>query len=197
MKNIILLLFISIFLPTSCQQKKDLQKENPSENKNIIDRFFIGEPKIINENFINSIQNEDGFTGYNTVEKSLDKLQKKYSNLKGEKNIQINNLKFSLKKSKENIILLNTIVNNKTIDLLKIYQNITDANFDDQKFGTLFYLEDGKYLWVLNVVLNKSEQAVTIISYKKYKISEVGKFINEKTYIENKSLQRVFQQFFN
>ncbi|UHO37035.1 hypothetical protein H5J24_14845 [Chryseobacterium capnotolerans] len=195
MKNLILILLISIFIPISCQQKKDIKQENTTENKNIIDSAFLGDPKIINENYINNIQSEEGFTGYNTIEKSLNKIQKNLSTLKGEKNFQINNLTFKLTKSK-NAVRLYTISNNKTIDSLKVYQNITDKQFDDQKFATLFYLEEGKYLWILNVVINTSEQVVSIVSYKKYKVSEDGKFLNENAYIENKSLQQLFQSFF-
>lgn len=191
-KLLILILFISI----SCQQKKEIKQENTTENKNIIDSVFLGDPKIINENYINNIQSEEGFTGYNTIEKSLNKIQKNFSTFNEEKIIQINNLTFKLKKNKRNEVRIYTISNNKTIDYLKVYQNITDKQFDDQKFATLFYLEEGKYLWILNAVINTSEQVVSIVSYKKYKVSEDGKFINENIYIENKSLQQLFQSFF-
>lgn len=191
-KLLILILFISI----SCQQKKEIKQENTTENKNIIDSVFLGDPKIINENYINNIQSEEGFTGYNTIEKSLNKIQKNLSTFNEEKIIQINNLTFKLKKNKRNEVRLYTISNNKIIESLKVYQNITDKQFDDQKFATLFYLEKGKYLWILNAVINTSEQVVSIVSYKKYKVSEDGKFINENIYIENKSLQQLFQSFF-
>lgn len=195
MKNFWALILL-VFILISCSNKNKKEQENTAENKNIIDSSFIGDPAITNEDYIINIQSEDGFNGYNTIEKSLAKLQKKLSTLKEEKNVQINNLTFKLVKSKKNVVQLYTISNNKVIDSLNVYQNITDKEFDDQKFGTLFYLEEGKHLWILNVVINTSEQVVSIVSYKKYKVSENGKFINENTYLENKSLQQLFQNFF-
>ncbi|MDR2238211.1 MAG: hypothetical protein LBE92_18965 [Chryseobacterium sp.] len=72
MKNLILSLFISIFIPISCQQKKDI-----AENKNIIDSSFIGNLEITNANYINNYFSEA--SGY------LDSLKTPYKNYEDNK----------------------------------------------------------------------------------------------------------------
>ncbi|MGV0923563.1 hypothetical protein [Empedobacter tilapiae] len=196
LKNIIIILVISIFTTVSCQEKRKIHEpinivNEPIEKIN--DSLLIGYSKISDIKFIENIH-DGGFKYFDIYEEILQNMNKKFINFQKEDTIveeKLNNIVLRLVKKtiKEDHIEieLQTFKSNKKIASILFYKYQWDENVPDnkQRLECLSYINSDMILWHLETFTNHSEDALGIDGWNKYKINlETGdiKFIEKLEY---------------
>lgn len=210
MKNLIVFFIIIIFF-SSC--KKDIKNTvsvgdrntqtetlNSASNNNLQGFYksdkevFLGDSVLAIKNYFENLNNN---TGYVILKKQNELYLKNYSNflnndipqISSSTNIKLKFEKQLFKSKNEYRIVLYTFLNDKKIDSVEFYRNVTALEYEPSSYTNLSYLnlKNGK-IWQIKYFSSPVDKSIGYIFYGRKEILQSGKVETDSLYYLDESL---------
>ncbi|WP_264551510.1 hypothetical protein [Flavobacterium sp. N2038] len=201
MKNVIVFFIIIIFSSCKEENKNTVSvKETKSKTKKVgvnqnLRRFyisgenvFLGDSTLAVKNYFNNLTDN---TGYLTLKKQNDVYLNNYLDFRNNKIPQIfSNGNAKLKLEKQSIIdktkyriVLYSFINDKKIDSIEFYRNVSHLENEPSNYTCLSYLDlKNRKVWQIKYFSSSVDKSVNYILYERNKIMENGKIETDSLY---------------
>lgn len=209
MKSLNKVVIILVLIFFSCKKEKNqsfLKKAQTTDslitsNDNVFDanyelvhNIFLGDSTLETKNYFENLTDS---TGYVLLKKQNQLYVKNYSDflnddisqISSDKNIKLKFEKQFFKNKNEYRIVLYSFLNDKKVDSLEFYRNVTDLEYEPSNYTNLSYLnlKNGK-IWQIKYFSTPVDKSVAYILYERKKILESGKLETDSLYYLDESL---------
>lgn len=156
--------------------------------------IFLGDSTLETKNYFENLTDSTGYVLLKKqnqlyVKNYLDFLNDDISQISSDKNIKLKFEKQFFKNKNEYRIVLYSFLNDKKVDSLEFYRNVTDLEYEPSNYTNLSYLnfKNGK-IWQIKYFSTPVDKSVAYILYERKKILESGKLETDSLYYLDESL---------
>lgn len=200
MKNVIVFFIIIVFCSSCKEENKNTVsvKETKDQTKKIVvkqnlRRFYVSEGNIFLGDSILAVKNYFNDltynTGYLTLKKQNDVYIKNFLDFRNNEIPQIiSNTKLKLEKQSiidktKYRIVLYSFINDKKIDSIEFYRNVSNLENEPSNYTCLSYLDlRNRKVWQIKYFSSSVDKSVSYISFERNKIMENGKIEIDSLY---------------